>query len=111
MIDKARKPTNWRASAKLDDTHSRATVVYNACYQVFNRNANAFSPNAIVDARLRRRRHEMIFFWNISETIRASLALDSLYISAGNELTSCFRTAEIRINVFILDQIRVAISR
>ena len=54
--------------------------------RVFKRNAKAFSPNAIVDVRLRRR-HQMIC-WNISETVRASdvkiyhkIALDSLYIS------------------------------
>ena len=34
---------------------------------IFKRNANAFSFNAIVDARLRR--HEMTFL-NISETVR-----------------------------------------
>ena len=58
---------------------------------IFKRNGKALWLNAIVDVR-RRRRHEMIFF-NISETITASdfkinheVALDSLYISTGNDV-------------------------
>ena len=53
-----------------------------------------------------------------SETANASsfeiqhvVALDSLYISTGNDVTSCFQSAENRINVFILGQVWVAISR
>ena len=61
-------------------------------FDTFQPNANAFSLNAIVDLRLCR--HEIIIF-NISETIRASafkiyhkVALDSLYISTGNDVTA-----------------------
>ena len=61
------------------------------------RNAQAFSLNSIVDVRLRRRRHEMIF--NISETIVASddkiyhkVALDSLDIWIGNDVINYFRS-------------------
>ena len=40
---------------------------------IFKRNANAFSLNAFVGVRLRLRRcHEMMFFLNISATIKAS---------------------------------------
>ena len=81
-----------------------------------------FSLNAIVDVRLRRlrrrlRRHEMTFL-NISESIRASdfkinhkAALDSLYISAGNDVINYFRPEANRTNVYILGHVRVAISR
>ena len=67
------------------------------------RNANAFSLDAIVDVSLRRRRlrrrHEMIFL-NIPETVRDSnfeiyrkVALDSLNISTGNNVINYFRSA------------------
>ena len=53
-----------------------------------------------------------------SETANASIfkiwydiALDSTYISTGNDVTSYFRSAENGINVFILGHVRVAISR
>ena len=39
------------------------------------------------------------------------IALDSLYISTGNDVARYFRSAENRIKVFILGQFRVAISR
>ena len=39
------------------------------------------------------------------------IALDSLNISTGNDVTSYCRSAENRINVFILGQVRVEISR
>ena len=64
---------------------------------IIKQNAKAFSLNAIVDVRHRRRHHEMNFLGNISETIRASnfniyhkVALDSLYISTGNEVINYF---------------------
>jgi len=79
--------------------------------------AIAFALSAIVDVRRRLRRHEMIFF-NISETIRASdfkiyhnVALDSLYISTGNDVTSYFRSAANQTNVQMFGDILVAISR
>ena len=79
----------------------------------FKWNANAFSLNAIVD--VRRRRHEI--FWNVSETTKASnfkiqqsIALDILYILTRNDVTSCFLSAENRLNVFILGHVRVTIS-
>ena len=37
VVMKTRKPTNWWLSAKHDDTHPRATVVYNACYHLFRK--------------------------------------------------------------------------
>ena len=65
-----------------------------------------FSLDAIVD--VRRRRHEMTFF-NISEftivcnfNIHQNVALDSLYILTGNDVTSYFRLAAHRISVSIL---------
>ena len=49
------------------------------------------------------------FFFNISETTRASnfkiyhnVAQDSLYISTGNDVTICFPLAANRTNMFIL---------
>ena len=79
-----------------------ATVL--KCLIYFNkRNAKAFSLNATVDVRLRRRL-EMIF--NISEAIRASdlkifhkVALDSLHISTGNDVIDYFRSQTNRTNV------------
>ena len=74
---------------------------------IFKRNPKAFSLNAIVNVRrrLRRRRHEIIF-WNISETIRASdfkiylkVALGSLYIPTGNDVINYIRSAANRTNV------------
>ena len=83
---------------------------------VLKRNAKAFSLNAIFDVR-RRRRHEMIF-WNSSETAEASdfkiyheVALDTVYISTGNDIMNYFRSEENRTNVQILGPVRVAISR
>ena len=56
-------------------------------------------------------------FFYISETNRASnftiyhdLALDSLYISTGNDVINYFRSAANRTNVFILAYVRFAIS-
>ena len=60
---------------------------------IVKRNANAFSLNAIVDVRFRRRRHEMI------------LALHSLYIFTGNDVTGYFRSAVNRINALILGHV------
>ena len=64
---------------------------------IFKRNANA-----IVDVR---RRHEITFF-NISENIRDSdfkiydrVALDSLYISTGNDVINGFRSEANHTNV------------
>ena len=89
------------------------------CLTIIKRNAKlAFSPNAIVDARLRRRlrRHERIYF-NISGTIAASnskiypnVEHDSLYISTGNDVTIYLRSAANRTNVSILAHVQVAIS-
>ena len=31
----SREPTNWWGSAKRDDTHLRATVVYKTCHHLF----------------------------------------------------------------------------
>ena len=31
------KPTNWCYNVKRDDTHPRATIVCNACYNVFRK--------------------------------------------------------------------------
>ena len=80
---------------------------------IFKQNAKAFSLYAVVDVR---RRHEMIYF-NISETTRASnfkfypnVALDSLYISTGNDIIIYFQSASNHISVFILGHVRVAIS-
>ena len=78
---------------------------------IIKRNANAFSLNAVVNVRLRlgrrrrrRRRHGMIFFI-ISKLldfkINRKVALDSLYISAGNDVINYFRSVANRINVFI----------
>ena len=75
--------------------------------EVCDTNLFSFSLNAIVDVRLRPlRRHEMIFFSNISETVRDSdfkindrLDHDSLYISTGNEVINYFRSAANRTNV------------
>ena len=81
-------PTNWWASAK-----AKRECVFALCYR---------------RCRLRRHRHEMIYF-NISETTEASkqknlhsIPLGSLYIFAGNDVASYFRSAVNRINVFIL---------
>ena len=64
--------------------------------------------------------HQLLDFLvvNISETAIANnykiyhhIALGSLYISTGNDITVYFRAAVNRINVFILGHIGVAISR
>ena len=65
---------------------------------IIKRNAKAFALNAIVDVRRRlRRRHQVIFF-SISKTIRVSdfklynkVALDSIYISTGNDVIHYFQ--------------------
>ena len=56
--------------------------------------------------------------YNISETSTASIfkiyqfvALDSICISAGNDIIISFRSTANRINVFILGHVRVAISQ
>ena len=82
---------------------------------VIMRNARtSVSHNAIVDVRRRRRE----IFFSMSENTMASnfkiyrnVALDSLYISTGNDVIIYFQSAPNRINVFILGQIRVAVSR
>ena len=81
----------------------------------FKRNAKAFSLNAVADVR-RRRRHEIIY--NIQETIRGSefkkylnVALDTLYISTGNDVINYFRSEVNRTNVYIFGHVRVTISR
>ena len=96
----------------MDGCHLKLQILLSACLAIcqslsihsFKRNAKAFSLNAIVDVRLRR--HEMIFFLNISETIRMSdfkiyhkVALDGLYISTGNDITNYFRSEANRTNV------------
>ena len=72
---------------------------------IIKRNANAFVLNAIVDVRLRRCPHKMIF-GNIPETIRDSdfkiydkVAIDSFYISTGNDVINYFRSEANRTNV------------
>ena len=66
----------------------------------------AFSLHAIADVR---RRHEMIFFGISGKLLKLSTskfnmaqALDSLYISTGNDFNSYFWSTANRINVFIL---------
>ena len=71
--------------------------------------ASVILDNGSIDSDVRRRlrrRTEMVFFSNISETIRASnfkidhkVENDSLYISTGNDLINYFRTEAIRTNV------------
>ena len=55
---------------------------------------------------------------DISETTRANnfkihrdVSLNSLYISTGNDVINCFRSATIRSNVLIFGHVRFAISR
>jgi hypothetical protein len=87
---------------------------------IFKRNAIAFALNAIVDVPPPppppSSRND--FCLNISETFRASnfknyhnVALDSFYISTGNDVTSYFRSAANQTNVQMLGDILVAISR
>ena len=104
----------WKGEATEEDNSVIRCQLWRLL-EVGRRNANAFSLYAIVQVRLRRR-HEMIF--NISETTKASnfkikhnIALYSPYSFTGNEVTSCFRSAANRINVFTLGHVRVAISR
>ena len=114
-ITKWRKPNRKQRHLRRFKCHHIEVPTF-----IFKRSAKAISLDAIVDVRLRRRlrrRHEMIFF-NISETVRVSdftiyhkVALESLYISTGNDFINYFQSAANRTNVYILGHVRVVISR
>ena len=76
----------------------------------FKRNAKAFPPNAIVDVRRRLRCHEMKTVSSDFKIYR-NLALDGLYISAGNDIINYFRSVANRTNVKIVGRVRAVIFR
>ena len=77
---------------------------------IFKRNTNAFSLNAIIDARRRRfqlRRHENNL-WTSNFNIYHNVAHGSCHISTLNDITTCFRPAANRTNVSIFGHARFA---
>ena len=95
------RPRSWCCSSRSYFCRIDKTV--NEYF--FKRNANVLSFNAIADVRRHfRRRHEIILNMAISETttgadsfkIYHDVALDGLYISTGNYVTICFKTAACR---------------
>ena len=97
---------NWNSvTSALWPQFLRQSQGHGHHFDIFKRNANAFSHNAIVDVRLRRR-HEMIFcgifrklFQLATSKIYHRVVLDSLYISTGNDVTNYFRSEANRTNV------------
>ena len=78
-------------------------------------NANEYSFNAIVD--VRRRRHEIIYLnisqitWARNVKIYHHLAMDSLYMPTGSDITSYFQSAANRTKMSVFGHVRDAISQ